>query len=194
MTTEADSPEDGATLAALERALPRVRPPEGLLDRILAEVSPEARVVPLRRTPRARRLLAPLAGAAAAVAAVAVLAVVLGDGGGASPAARAAIAGGAVPEVEGEALLYEDAGAGVVRVTLRNVPPAPAGHHYEVWVLPRGGDAMESLGTFTESGERVELELELPGPGSWAAIDVSVEEDGGPPAHSDTSLAGGVFE
>ena len=39
----------------------------------------------------------------------------------------------------------------------------------------------------------VELDLPLPGPGNDAAVDISVEEDEGPPAHSDTSLAGGTF-
>jgi hypothetical protein len=196
MTTELERPEDRETLAALERSLPRVRPPDELLGRIIAEVAPEATVVPLRPAGRARRWAAPVAAVAAAAAAAAVLVAVLTGGEGlGSPDARAAISGKSAPAVHGEALLYDGGGeGGTVQVTLRDVPPAPSGHHYEVWVLPEGSTAMESLGTFTESGETVELELDLPAPGPYAAVDVSVEEDAGPAAHSDTSLAGGTFE
>ena len=38
------------------------------------------------------------------------------------------------------------------------------------------------------------LELPLPGPGDYRAVDVSVEADGGPPEHSSVSLAGGSFD
>ncbi len=87
-----------------------------------------------------------------------------------------------------------NADGGTVRVSLRDVPPAPSGHHYEVWVLrEEGGGAMESVGVFTPTSSDVELDLPLPGPGNYAAVDVSVEEDDGPPAHSDTSLASGTF-
>ena len=55
------------------------------------------------------------------------------------------------------------------------------------------GGEMEAVGAFTPTSGDVELDLPLPGPGDYAAVDVSVEEDGGPPAHSDTSLAGGTF-
>ena len=57
-----------------------------------------------------------------------------------------------------------------------------------------GGGEMESVGAFTPTSNDVELDLPLPGPGDYAAVDVSVEEDGGPPVHSDTSLAGGTFQ
>lgn len=52
---------------------------------------------------------------------------------------------------------------------------------------------MESVGTFTAGGETVELSLALPHRVDLAAVGVSVEEDGGPAAHSGTSLAGGAF-
>jgi len=96
--------------------------------------------------------------------------------------------------VRGEAELYD--GAGKVRVSLRAVPTAPSGHHYEIWVLPQGADAMISVGTFQGDGHDVQLELELPGTaggGRYAAVDVSVEEDAGPAAHSDTSYGSGAF-
>ena len=40
---------------------------------------------------------------------------------------------------------------------------------------------------------RTRLDLPLPGPGDYQAVDISVEPDGGPPEHSSISLAGGRF-
>jgi hypothetical protein len=56
-----------------------------------------------------------------------------------------------------------------------------------------GGGAMEAVGSFTPDGDRATLELPLPGPGDYKAVDVSVEPDGGPAEHSAVSLAGGTF-
>lgn len=186
---------DRETLAAFERALPRVAPPADLFDRILGEVRPEAKVIPLHRASR-RRAVVPVAGALMAVAAVVLIAIVAFGGNGPGPAdARAAIAGKSDPAVTGEAVLYgSTADGGTVHVSLKDVPPAPSGHHYEVWVLrSNSGSEMEAVGTFTPTSSDVELDLPLPGPGDYAAVDVSVEDNGGPPAHSDTSLAGGTF-
>ncbi|MCY7303750.1 MAG: anti-sigma factor [Thermoleophilia bacterium] len=198
MNDENDSSQfeiDRATLAFLEESLPRVLPPADMFDRILAEIRPEATVVPLR--PRAhRRVIVPVAGALAAVAAVVLIAVVaLGVDDLGSPDARAAISGKSDPAVTGEAKLFgANADGGTVRVSLRDVPPAPSGHHYEVWVLRRdAGGEMEAVGSFTPTSSNVTLDLTLPGPGDYAAVDVSIEENGGPPIHSDTSLAGGTF-
>jgi anti-sigma-K factor RskA len=187
--------DDQATIAFVEQSLPRVVPPADMFDRILAEIRPEATVVPLR--PRAhRRGIVPVVGAVAAVAAVILIAVIaLGGDNLGPPDARAAISGKSDPAVTGEAKLFGTSEpGGTVRLSLTDVPEAPSGHHYEVWVLrEEGGGEMESVGVFTPTSSDVELELSLPGPGNYAAVDVSVEEDGGPPIHSDTSLAGGTF-
>ena len=117
-----------------------------------------------------------------------------GDGDGlGDPDARAAITSTDDPTVSGEAELFADEGK--VLVTLTQVPRAPSGHHYEVWVLPDGSDEMISVGTFDPdaSVSDVALELDLPGAGRYAAVDVSVEEDAGPSAHSDTSYGTGYF-
>jgi anti-sigma-K factor RskA len=191
--TELDHPDDRRTLAVVERALPRVAPPDDLFDRILAEVRHEAVVVPLR--PRARRRWLGPAAAVASVAAAAVVAIAVLAGGGdglGDPDVRVAITG-KDSAVTGTAALYTPAAAGgMVRVSLDDVPAAPSGHHYEVWVLREGSDEMEAVGSFTPTSSRVELELPLPSPGDYAAIDISIEENGGPPAHSGTSLAGGA--
>ena len=124
-----------------------------------------------------------VAASVLAVAAVALIAVVAFGGDGPGPAdARAAIAGKSVPAVTGEAVLYgSTADGGTVHVSLRDVPASPRGHHYEVWVLRRdAGGEMEAVGSFTPTSSDVELDLPLPGPGDYAAVDVSVEENGGP--------------
>ena len=183
------------TLIALERSLPRVAPPADMFDRILAEIRLEATVVPLRPKPH-RRVAVPVVGALAAIAAVVLIVIVAQGGDGLGPPdARAAIAGKSDPNVTGEATIFGTAAdGGTVRVSLRDVPPAPGGHHYEVWVLRRNaGGQMEAVGSFTPTSSDVELDLPLPGPGDYAAVDVSVEEDGGTPAHSETSLASGIF-
>ena len=177
--------DERAVFAALAPSLPRVSPPEGLVDRVLEEVRAQARVVPLPR--RARGLATGAVAAAAAAVLVLAIGLALATDAGIDPAARAVLEDRAGLGVSGEAALYDPGtGAGYVTVSLRNLLPAPPDHHYEVWVLPRGSDAMMSL-------DDVELRFDLPGPGEYAAVDVSVEEDDGPPEHSDTSLATGTF-
>ncbi len=56
------------------------------------------------------------------------------------------------------------------------------------------GGEMEAVGSFTPDSDQARLELPLPGPGDYQAVDVSVEPDGGPPEHSGVSLAGGSFD
>lgn len=198
MTSDDDSntadAADQATLAQLERLLPRVLPPADTFDWILAEIRPEATVIPLRPTAPRRRLI-PVAATLAAVAAVVVIAILAtADGGPGQPDARAAIAGKSDPSVKGEARLYRSSSdGGTVEVKLRDVPPAPSGHHYEVWVLRRNSAEMEAIGSFTPTSQTVSLNLPLPGPGDYAALDISVEQNGGSPEHSNTSLASGAF-
>jgi anti-sigma-K factor RskA len=185
---------DAETLSIVEQSLPRVTPPDDLFGRILAEVVPGGTVVPLERTRRRRAAVA--AAGLVAVAAIVLLAILISAVDHGAPVdGRAAIAGQSDPSITGEAVLYgATADGGTVHVSLRGVPPAPAGHHYEIWVLRRGGTQMEAVGTFTPTSSDVDLDLPLPGPGDYAAVDVSVEEDGGSPTHSDTSLAGGTFD
>lgn len=193
--SDADTERDEAEVfARMEAALPRAAPPDDLFDRILAEVQPEATVVPLR--PSRRRASGWSVGAVIAAAAVLLLSVgvVLRDTAE-PPVARATLEARTADGVTGEAVLFApDSPNGRLELTLRDVPASPAGHHYEVWVLPEGSDEMISVGTFhTDAPQDVALELELPVRGSFAAVDVSVEEDDGPPEHSNTSLATGAF-
>ena len=198
-----------ATVAALDKGVARMQPPDTLFDRILTEVEagdgsrepgevPVSGEVPVPTAPARRRRawLPRLALTGAAVTAVLVVALLVREGGDA-PDARATVAGTErFPEVGGTAELFAPAEpGGVLRLRLENLPEPPVGSHYEVWVLrEEAGEAMESVGSFTPTSTDERLELPLPGPGSFRAVDVSVEPDGGSPEHSGVSLAGGTFE
>ena len=198
-----------ATVSMLEAALAREEPPAGLFEQVLAQIEAESpapseqvaeALVPARPSvrERARRFWpAFVAGAATAATATVLLLALTGGGGLGSPNARATVSGtNEFPSVSGEARLYRSTGDdGVLVVDLSDVPAPAPGQHYEVWVLRKeGGGAMEAVGTFAAGGSAVDLELPLPGPGDYEAVDVSVEPDGGPAAHSGRSLAGGHFE
>ena len=187
------------TVRRLERGLPRVAPPADLLDGVLARIEDEA-PAPARRAPR--RSLADLLprwrpaalGLTAAAAVALVLTLVLPGGGLGSPDARAAVVAHRGSGVQGEADLFRTGSArGEVVVRFRNLPAAPAGHHYTVWVLRQGSHEMTPVGSFTPSGRTVRLVLPLPGPGRYAALDVSLQGNDAPPANSGLSVAGASF-
>lgn len=189
-----------STVSLLEAHVAREAPGHDLFAGILAGIELAASKAP-ERTSRTtwslRRALPAFAIGAAVIASAFAVALGLGSNGGlGTPDAVAAVRG--TPEfagVHGEALLF-DSGTpeGVLRLELADVPAAPAGEHYEVWVLrPSTGDAMEAVGVFDPTTPEVSLELGLPGAGDYVAVDISVEPDAGPPEHSGMSLAGGKF-
>ncbi len=189
-----------ATVSALEAVLARQTPGYDLFAGILAEIDSEAGS-PARASSAGgrswRRAVPAFALGAAATVAVLAIALALGSGGElGTPDAVAEVRG--TPEfagVHGEARIYgAETADGVLRLELADVPTPSDGEHYEVWVLrPSAGDTMEAVGVFDPTSSEVSLELRLPGAGDYAAVDVSVEPDAGPPEHSGTSLAGGEF-
>ena len=195
----AELDEYRATVAILESSVARVQPSYDLFAGILAEIEPEPQPTPMPavRNWSWRRALPAFAIGVAATVTVFAVALALDAGGSGTPDAVAAVQG--TPDfagVHGEARLYGSSSAdGTLRLELADVPPAPEGQHYEVWVLrPATGETMEAVGVFDPTGSDVELELGLPGAGEYVAVDISVEPDAGPPEHSGTSLAGGEFE
>jgi hypothetical protein len=177
-----------ATVARLEHALPPAPPPEGLFDRILADVADPtpAAVGPAPRARRRRRLLVlGLGGGAVAVATAALIAVAPWHGS-AAPVAQAVLA---APGVTGEARLYDDH----VVVRLDGLGPAPAGHHYQVWVLPKGSQTMESVVPITAANGTATVSAPLPGPGPYAAVDVSIDPDGATATEPGPSVVVGKF-
>lgn len=166
---------------------------ETVRRRIAVDVEPSAggRVIsfPRRVLPR----LAAVAAVAACSVAV-TLAVTRNETG--SPQVTAPIVSTEpAAALAGSVKLFEpDSAAGHVVLNLRNVPDAPAGHHYEVWVLrPGEGAEMEAIGAFSPENGRASLTLSLPGPGEYVALDISIQEDAGPPEHSGSSLGGATL-
>jgi anti-sigma-K factor RskA len=189
-----------ATVSVLETVLARETPSHDLFSGILVEIDSVASRPAKGRSSRGwswRRAVPAFALGAATAVAVVAIALALGSSGvPGTPDAVASVRG--TPEfagVHGEARIYgAETADGVLRLELADVPAPPEGEHYEVWVLrPSAGDAMEAVGVFDPTSPEVSLELGLPGAGDYAAVDVSVEPDAGPPEHSGTSLAGGEF-
>ncbi len=176
--------EHGETVERLERGLAREKPPDDLFDRVVAETRP-AQVVPFRG--RAARMASPvLAAAVAAVAAVLVTLNLTDDDGLGDPVRRAALTSSTV---EGSVALYRpDERDGRLVVDLDRVPEPPREHYYEIWISRPGGVKIP-VGSFTPENGEAHFELPLPTPGQYLSIDISVEEDDGPPEHSGRSLA-----
>ena len=157
------------TFDRLGQALPRVAPTEGLLDRILAATDAESPAPAATTRRRLRRRIGrrrAILVAFTAVAAVAAATIVLEPSGSLGrAAAHAEITGPAATDpLEGQAALYRPTYlGGRLMVKLRNVPSPPRGTHYEVWVLPEGSNQMTAVGSFTPSGNGIDLLLPLPG-------------------------------
>lgn len=197
--------------AAIEQfariADPGIAPPD-LADRLVAAATaapvaqPAARAdVPAVTAPPRRRLRrwAPAfgGGLATAVAAVAVTLIATRGSEPERPAVQASIVAAADVKlpISGKVALYRPtAPGGHVVVDLASLPPAPAGHHYEVWVLKKNATTMEPVGTIApDAATPVHLDLPLPSGGTYGALDISIEENGGPPEHSGKSIAGATF-
>ena len=184
-------------MSALGRALPRVAAPDDLFARIVAATEPpEPLTAPTllhARRPRPGVTLAAAALAAAAAVAI-TIGVRSGTGLGTPTASAPVTAHLASTRVQGRAQLFHSkAPNGVLRLRLQDVPAPPRGSHYEVWVLRRGSTQMTAVGSFTPAKSTVSLSLPLPAAGSYAAVDISVQKNDGPPEHSNVSLAGASF-
>jgi Anti-sigma-K factor rskA, C-terminal len=179
-------PEHRETVSRLERGVARVTPPDDLFDRVLEDVRPAGRVIPFRR--RRLPVWATPAGAAAlaAAAAVAITLAVTRDDGLGDPVRRVSLNG---RNVRGTVALYrpEDSN-GVLVVDLDRVPRPPRRNFYEIWLTRPGSDQKIPIGSFTPRSGKTHLELPLPG-GKYLSVDISVEDENGPPEHSGRSIA-----
>jgi anti-sigma-K factor RskA len=174
----ADVAEFWGTAALLAYGAPASAPPAGLRDRVLDQVRAERSVVvPLLRRPR---LVLGAASGLAAAAAVALAFWVASLSGEldrtraaldvlADPAARSTELDGAA----GRLVVDADGDAALV---VRNLPAAPRGKTYEVWVIQ--GDEPLPAGLFDGEDARdlVLLDRRVP---SGAVVAVTVEDDGG---------------
>jgi len=178
-------PEHRDTVERLERGVARVAPPDDLFDRIAAETRP-APVLPLRR--RIAVWVAPAAAAAVGAAAAVLITLSVTDGGEdlGGPVAKTSFTGA---RVSGEVALYRpDERDGLVVVDLERVPQPPAASYYEIWIARSDGRKVP-IGTFTPQEGKAHLELRLPKPGRYLSIDISIEDENGPPDHSGRTIA-----
>lgn len=177
-----------ALAVAATGAQPSAAPSDALRDRILTAAQAERQVV-VPFEPR-RRSLAPVLGAAAAVAAVIALGIGLWAAQTSSDldsvrtalererAAAAVLADPAARTValeagSGRLVVTEDGRAALV---LHNLPPAPAGKTYELWIVE--GSTPKPAGLFPGSDDPVLVALDgTVEPG--AAIAVTIEDAGG---------------
>ena len=194
MSERGDEHELREAFTRLERDLPRVAPPEDLFGAIRAQIAsdgaPAAR--PSRRARwRRPRLVVALAGATMAAAAALTAVVVLDTDDGATTVTAPLVAhrdAGVSGRVELRAPASDH---GRIGLEVRDLERAPAGFHYTVWVLRAGSQQMTPVGSFTALG--TELDLPLPGPARYAALDISLQRNEAPPAHSGVSIAGATF-
>ncbi len=95
----------------------------------------------------------------------------------------------------GRAELMQVDGQGQLRITARGLPPAPEGHHYEMWLIDTGVTDPQSLGPLTPGGNEIVVDVP-PGidPAAFPIVDINVQVDG-EEQHSgvDTSVLRGVL-
>lgn len=190
-----------ADRAALDRARRVLRdestwdqPSPQLEQRILAEASrsPQGATATERSNVRSiaaarsrKRRLAPLLGLVAAAAAALIAVVVLSQGDGGPPTERYALAGTALSPTSSAQAQIESLSAGdAITLTLKGLPPAPAGAYYAAWVSgPRG---TVGVGSFHWRKGGIPIEL-------WSGVDtrryprftITLQREGASPAMSD---------
>ncbi len=113
--------------------------------------------------------------------------------GGPSPTASAALVAHGASGAHGRVDLYDPSTAnGRVVVHLKGLGIAPAGDHYTIWVLRDGVREMTPVASIV-SGEDANIDLPLPGPGRYTALDISLQRNDASAVHSGTSVAGASF-
>jgi Anti-sigma-K factor rskA len=181
-------PEHKDTIERLERGVARVPPPDGLFERILDEVRPGATVIPFRRRRLPAWASSAAAAALAAAAAVAVTVAVTRDEDGLGDAIREVRISN--ERVDGKFAVYrQDDGNRLLVVDLDRVPSAQRDQFYEIWISRPGSNVKIPVGAFIPRAGHAHLEVPLPTEGKRLSIDISVEEQDGPPEHSGETVA-----
>jgi Anti-sigma-K factor rskA len=165
-----------------------VPPPDG------ARSSPEP-AIPASRPGRwrHRRPTFAVPAGAALVALVAALVVAVAVSGDPSPAQSAALVSHGSSGAHGRVELFDPATRdGRLVVQLKGLRAAPAGAHYTVWVLRSGATEMTPVASLS-SGADVQLDLPLPSPGRYGALDISLQRDDASPLRSRVSVAGATI-
>lgn len=183
----------------LGRDLPRVAPRADLFAQIAASLpTAAAPAVPVDRAPRVRwRFRRPTLAIPAGVALLALvvaLIIAVAVSGDPAPAASGPLVAHGSSGVSGSVDLFDPAsGNGRVVVHLKGLAVAPAGDHYTIWVLRDGVREMTPVASIV-SGEDARIELPLPGPGRYTAVDISLQQNDASPVHSGDSVASAALD
>ena len=92
----------------------------------------------------------------------------------------------------GDALLLEDGDELLLEVDLPDLPAAPDGVVYEVWLIDPETSELQTLG-LTDGAGRLVVPAGID-PAQFALVDVSREPVDGEPAHSGDSIVRGLLE
>ncbi len=115
-----------------------------------------------------------------------------GDDGGGAPGGQVVALerfGDGPAGASGTATVARQDGVREVTIDTRGLKPSADGTSYEVWMI-RDADTMVALGTF-KVGPQGRAIVTLPAgvdPADYPVMDVSIEPDGGPAAHSGVSV------
>jgi hypothetical protein len=130
----------------------------------------------------------------ALVAFVAALVIAVAVAGDPPPASTGTLVGHGSSGVHGRVDVFDpSSGEGRVVVHLRGLAVAPAGDHYTIWVLRDGVQEMTPVASIV-SGEDSRIELPLPGPGRYTALDISLQLNDASPVNSGTSVASAALD
>jgi hypothetical protein len=181
-------PEHRDTVERLEQGVARAAPPEDLFDRILDDVRPSATVIPFRRRRLPAWATSAAAAAVAAAAPVLVTVAVTGDDNDlGDPVRQVSISN---ERIDGTLAVYRPEGGNRVLVAdFDRVADAPQGQFYELWISRPGSDVKIPIGSFSPTDEQVHLVVPLPTEHKQLSIDISIEEETGPPDHSGQTIA-----
>jgi hypothetical protein len=125
----------------------------------------------------------------ALVALVAALIIALAVSGDPPPAARGSLVAHGSSGVRGSVDVFDPSSSNArLVVHLMGLAVAPAGDHYTLWVLREGAAEMMPVASIV-SGEDARIELPLPGPGRYTALDISLQENDASPVRSSVSVA-----
>jgi hypothetical protein len=92
--------------------------------------------------------------------------------------------------VDGTLALYRPEGGNRVLVAdLDRVSDVPEGRYYELWISSPGSDVKIPIGSFSPTEGQVHLVVPLPTEDKQLSIDISIEEETGPPDHSGQTIA-----
>jgi hypothetical protein len=171
----ADQPKVLAAAPDLQ-VLPDAHEPEPIADSHDAEL-PTAVDLDARRRQRWARVAA---AAAVVVLAAGTFGVINANNGGSSYELVASVDLEPLQQQgSGTAELVTLDGVEQLRITADGLPPAPDGHHYEMWLIDAGVTDPRSLGSLPSGQDQIVVDIpEGVDPGDFPIVDINLQVDG----------------